>query len=155
MVQRHGDQASRVLAGLQAHGGILDAMRHAVAQQVLEGRRHPVEHASIHLDRAPCDVQPHLAAGVLGGLAHYPVQPLGKTLEFDHARAQQTTLQLARLARLRREIVFGRLHRAVQGALHRGHVVDRLGHHSRQLLHTGETVELQRIEALLGVPGLR
>ena len=59
----------------------------------------------------------------------------------------RSSLQLAGLPRLGGQVVFGRLHRALQVALHRGHVVDRLGHHAREFLHAREAVELQRIEA--------
>ena len=97
----------------------------------------------------------HLLAGILGSLAHHAVQALGDALELHHARAQQAALQLAGLARLRGKIVFGRLHRLLQGALHRGHVVDRLGHHPRELLDAREAVELERVETLLRILGLR
>ena len=41
-----------------------------------------------------------------------------------------------------------RLQRALQAALHGGHVVDRLGHHARQFLEAREAVELERVEGL-------
>ena len=97
----------------------------------------------------------HLLAGFLGGQAHHAVQAIGDALELHHARAQQVALQLARLARLRDQVVFGRFHRALQVALHGGHVVDRLGHHARQFLHAREAVELERVEACRRVLGLR
>ena len=56
----------------------LDAVRDAVAQQVLEGAGHAVEHAAVDFDRAADDVQPHLLAGLLGGLAHDAVQAVGQ-----------------------------------------------------------------------------
>jgi hypothetical protein len=124
----------------------LDAVRDAVAQQVLEGADHAFEHAAVDFDRAADDVQPHLLAGVLGRLAHHAVQAVGQALELDHARAQQVVLQLARQPCLRRQLVFGRLQRALQAALHGGHVVDRLGHHARQFLEAREAVHLQRVE---------
>ena len=127
--------------------GQLDAVRHAVAQQVLEGAGHAVEHAAVDFDRAADDVQPHLLAGFLGGLAHDAVEAVRHALELDHARAQQVVLQVARQARLGDQLVFGRLQRALQGALHGGHVVDRLGHHARQFLEAREAVELERVEA--------
>ena len=129
-------------------------MGHAVAQQVLEGRGHAVEHPAIDLDRATLDVELDLAAGVLGGLPHHAVQAVGDALELDHSRAQQVALQLAGLARLRGQVVLGRFDGALKLALHRGDVVDRLGHHAGEFLHTGEAVELKRIEAAGRVLGL-
>ena len=46
------DGAGGVLAGAGTLGRRLDAVHHAVAQQVLEGRRHAVEHAAVDLDAA-------------------------------------------------------------------------------------------------------
>ena len=42
------------------------------------------------------------------------------------------------------------LQRALQAALHGGHVVDRLGHHAGEFLEAREAVELQRVEGLRG-----
>jgi hypothetical protein len=53
------------------------------------------------------------------------------------------------------QIVFGTFHGALQVALHRGHVVHRLGHHAGQFLHAREAVELQRVEACGRVLGQR
>ena len=64
-------------------------------------------------------------------------------------------MQLARLAALGHQAVFGCFQRALQVALHRGHVVHRLRHHAGDFLHTGEAVELQRIERLIGIARLR
>ena len=147
------DQACRILAARGTHGLRFDAMHHAVAQQMLERGRHAVQNAAVHLDRATRDVQTHLLAGFLGCLAHHAIQPLGDALELDHARAQQIALQLTRLPGLGRQIVFAGLHSTLQAALHRGHVVHRLGHDACQLLHARETVELEWIEVLLRILG--
>ena len=128
--------------------GSLDAVRHAVAQQVLEGAAHALEHAAVDFDRAADEVQSHLLLQLLGGLAHDAVQAVGQALELDHARAQQVVLQVARQARLRGQVVFGGLQRALQAALHGGHVVDRLGHHARQFLEAREAVHLERVEGV-------
>ena len=146
--QADGDGAAGVLAGLDAGLRGLDAVHHAVAQQMLEGAGHAVEHATVDFDRAADDVQPHLLAGFLGGLAHHAVQAVGHAFELDHARAQQVVLQVARQPRLRGQFVLGGLQRALQAALHRGHVVDRLGHHAREFLEAREAVHLQRVEGL-------
>ena len=130
-------------------------MGHAIAQQVLEGGCHAVQHATVHFNGAAGDVQLDLFAGFLGGLAHHGVQAFGNAFELHHAGAQQVALQLTRLAALGDQVVFGAFHGALQIALHRGHVVDRLGHHAGQLLHPGEAVELQRIEACRRVLGQR
>ena len=123
-------------------------MRHAVAQQVFEGADHPFEHTAVDLDRAADDVEPDLLAGLFRGLANGAVQAVGHALELDHARAQQVVLELTRQPRLRGEFVFRRLQGALQAALQRGHVVDRLGHETRQLLEAREAVHLQRVEVL-------
>ena len=51
------------------------------------------------------------------------------------------------------QVVLGALQRTLQVALHGGHVVDRLGHHARELLNARETVKLQRIKARRTVLG--
>ena len=151
----NGDGAGGFLAPAGAHGGLLDAVHHAVAQEVLEGGRHAIQNASVHFNGAAGDFELDGLAGFLGGLAHHAVQALGDAFELHHARAQQIALEFARLARLRHKIVFAGVERALQGALHGGHVVHGLGHHAGEFLHAGETVELQRVEVLLGVLGER
>ena len=64
-------------------------------------------------------------------------------------------MEFARLTRLRRQIGLGAVQRALQVALHRGHVVDRFGHHAGQFLNPGKAVKLQRIEAALGLTRMR
>ena len=129
-------------------------MHHTVAQQVLEGGGHPVQHAAVHFDVATRDVETHLLAGFLRSLAHHAVQALGNAFKFHHAGAQQIALQFPGLARLSDQTIFGHFHRSLQVALHRGHVVDRLRHHAGQLLNTGEPVEFQRVKGKLGIAGL-
>ena len=143
-----GDGAHRALARTEPHLGALDAVHDAVAQQVLKRADHALKHAAVDFDGAAHEVQAHLLAGVLGRLAHHAVKAIGKALEVDHARAQQVILQLAREARLRGELIFCRLQRALQSALHGGDVVDRLGHHAREFLQPREAVHLERIEGL-------
>jgi len=153
--ERHDDGADGVLAHVGAHLRCLDAVRDAVAQQVLEGTGHAVEDAAVDFDRAADDVQPHLLAGFLGRLPNHTVEAIGQALELHHARAQQVVLQVAGEPRLGGQFVFGALQRALQGALHGGHVVHRLGHHARDFLEARETVELERIEGLaFGLGGL-
>ena len=146
--KRDDDRSGRILARGRARRRCLDAVRDAVAQQVLEGARHPVEDAAIDLDRAADDVEADLLAAFLGGEADDPVEAVGQALELDHARAQQVVLQVARETRLGDQLVFGRLQRALQRALDGGDVVDRLRHHPRQLLEAREAVELERVERL-------
>jgi hypothetical protein len=73
-MQRDQDRADRILALRHALARLLDAVRHAVAQQVFERGRHPVQHTAVHLDGAAADVQLDLLAGLLGGQADHPVQ---------------------------------------------------------------------------------
>ena len=155
VVQRHRDDARRGLAVGQPFFRRLDAMGHAVAQQVLECRGHAVEHATVHLDGTARDIELDLLARFLGRLAHHGIEALGDALELHHARAQQVPLQLACLAALRNEVVLRAFQGTLQIALHRGHVVHRLGHHARELLHPCEAVEFERVKACSGVFGLR
>ena len=145
---RDGDRADRILAGRRAHARRLDAVGHAVAQQVLERADHAVEHAAVDFDRTADDVEPHLLAGLLRRQPDDAVEAVRQAFEFDHPRAQQVVLQVARHARLRDQFVLGRFERALQAALHGRDVVDRLGHHPRQFLEAREAVELERVERL-------
>ncbi|MPM16284.1 hypothetical protein SDC9_62662 [bioreactor metagenome] len=155
LTQRDGDRAAGGLACGHAHVRAFDTVAHAVAQQVFERWRHPVQHATVHFNGAAGDVQLDLLAGFLGRLAHQRVQALGDAVELHHARAQQVALQLAGLAALVDQVVFRTFHGTLQIALHGGHVVHRLGHHAREFLHAGEAVKLQRIEARRSVLGQR
>ena len=116
--ERDHDRAGRVLARRRARCRRLDAVRDAVAQQVLEGAGHAVEHAAVDFDRAADDVEADLLAGFLRGQADDAVEAVREALELDHARAQQVVLQVARQARLGDQLVFRRLERALQRALH-------------------------------------
>ena len=146
LADRDDHPPRRILAGRSAHRRQFDAVGDAVAQQMLEGAGHSIEHASVDLDRAAFDVQPHLLAGFLGGLTHHALQPFGHTLELDHARSQQIVLQLAGEAALRRQFVLGTLQRFLQSALYSGHVVDRLGEHSGEFLQPRVAIELERVK---------
>ena len=64
-------------------------------------------------------------------------------------------MQFTGLPRLGHEVVFGRVDGALQAALHGRHVVHRLGHHAREFLDPREPVELQRVETLRRILGLR
>ena len=153
VAQRHRDGAGGGLAPGRAFLWHFDAMGNAVAQQVLERRRHAVQNAAIQLNGATCDIKLDLLAQLLGRLAHHGVQALGDALELDHACAQQIALQFAGLAALGDQVVLSAFQRTLQVALHGGHVVDRLGHHARELLNARETVKLQRIKARRTVLG--
>ena len=113
---------------------------------MLERAGHAVEDASIQFDRRAFDVQAHLDGSFLGRLPHHTVQAFGQRVERHHAGAQQIFGQRAGEAGLRGHLVFGRLHGLREAALHRGHVVDRLGHHARKFLEAREAIHLQRIE---------
>ena len=88
--ERDDDGAGRVLAGGRAR---VAASSMPCATQLRsrcsKAPRHAVQHAAVDLDRAADDVQAHLLAGFLGGLAHHAVEAVGQALELDHARAQQ------------------------------------------------------------------
>ena len=121
---------------------------------MLERGRHTLQHTTVHLDRAAINIQLDRFASILRGLANHAVQTIGDTFEFLHSCTQQIPLQIPCLAGLRHQIILGQLHRALQAALHRSHVIDGLGHHARQLLHTRESVKLQGVEPFLGILGL-
>ena len=145
---QHRDRADSVFARSGANFGQLDAMGHAVAQQVFERCRHAVQHTAVDLNRAADDIESHLLAGLFGGLTYHAVQAVRQAFKLDHASGQQVVLQVARQARLGSQFVFGFFQGALYGALHGGHVVDRLGHHAGEFLEAGEAVELQRVEVL-------
>ncbi|OIQ82611.1 hypothetical protein GALL_355940 [mine drainage metagenome] len=143
-----------------ARGGALrrrfQPVRDRVAQQVVEGAGHSIQHAAVDLDGAADDVERDRLARVLAGLAHRAVQALGDAVELDHARAQQIALQVAGQARLARQVVVGGLQGSRQRVLHQRQVVDRLGHHPRQFLEAREAIELERVEvAAVNARGLR
>ena len=76
LAQVNRDQADGVFARLSARLRAFNAVGHAVAQQVLKGGRHAVEHAAVHLDGATQQVQPHLFAGFLRGQSHHAIKPV-------------------------------------------------------------------------------
>ena len=155
LLQPNGDAARAGFSQRSAVGGVFDAVHHGVAQQVFEGGGHAVEHTPVHLDRTAGNVQRDLFAGFLRGLAHHGVQAFGDAFKLHHPCTQQVALQFTGLAALGDQVVLGAFQRALQAALHGGHVVDRLGHHAGQFLHAGEAVEFERVECGVGVFGLR
>ena len=148
LLQFDADAAHRRLACGSAQLRIFDAVRNRVAQHVLECWCHALQHAAIQIHRAADDIQLDLATGVLGGLTHHAVQPLGDALKFDHPRTQQIALEFACLTRLCDQVVLGALHGALQVTLHSGHIGHRFGHDPGQLLDPGKPVKLQRVEIL-------
>ena len=77
-----------------AHRRGFDAVRDRIAQQVLEGRQHVLEHLAVELAGGALDDQLGLLVEVCGGLAHDAREALHVALERDHARAHQPVLQL-------------------------------------------------------------
>ena len=146
LAELDADRAQLGLAGALALLGCLDAVHHAVAQQMLEGADQAFKHAAIQFDALALDLQIDLLAALARRLAHDAVQALADRFELHHPRAQQVVLQLAGQAALRGQLVFAGGHIALQRALHRGHVVDRLGQHARHFLEARVAVELERIE---------
>ena len=130
-------------------------MCHAIAQQVLECRGHAVQHAAIHFNSATQQVQPNLLSGFLGCQPDNPVQAVRNTFKLHHAGTKQIALQFTGLAPLGDQIILCCLNSALQGALDGCHVVDRLGHHASQLLHTGKAVKFKRVKSGLEFFGLR
>ena len=141
-------------AGRKADFRRFNAVHHTIAQHMLESGGHPVQHTTVHFDVTASDVQPDLLAGLFRSLAHHPVKAFRNAFKLHHARAQEIALQFAGLAPHGCQAVFGNFHRTLQVALHRGHVVHRLGHHASNLLHPREAVELEWIENLIRFAGL-
>ncbi|MCY1219018.1 hypothetical protein D9M72_309760 [compost metagenome] len=143
--QRAGGGLAR---GTARRGGF-DAVHHCIADQVLDRAGHAVQHRAVDFHGAALDQQAHFLAGLSRGLACHAIEALGQRVELHHARLHQPALHAARQARLRGQVAGGAVKAALQVLLDGGHVVDRLGHHPRQLLEAREAVELERIEFLL------
>ena len=136
---------SRLSSG-RPHVGFFNTVGNAITQQMFESWRHAVKHAPVHFNRTTGDIQLDLLARFFGRLTHHRVQSLGNAFKFHHARTQQIALQLARLAALSDQVVLSAFHGPLKIALHRGHVVHRLGHHAGEFLHPRKAIELQRVE---------
>ena len=80
--------------------GFLDAVHDGVAQHVLEGRQHALEHLAVELAGGALDDELGALAGVGGRLAHDARQALHVALERHHARAHEAVLQFGDGARL-------------------------------------------------------
>jgi hypothetical protein len=80
-----------------------DAVDHRVAQHVLEGRHHALQHLAVQFSGSALHHQLCPFGGVIGSLAHQPGEPLHMALERHHARAHQRVLQFRDDARLLRQ----------------------------------------------------
>ena len=143
------------LAGLDALGARLDAVRDRVAQQVLHRRRHPLQHAAIDLGVAALEFHHHALVRVLARLAHDPIEAVADGGELHHPDAHQVLLQAAAHLALARQVLRRRFHRAQRVLLDGGDVVDRLRQHLRQFLEAGVAIELERIEIRMRVLRMR
>ena len=148
-----GQLAGFLFACRQPLAAAFDAVHDRVAQQVLERRRHFLQHAAVDLDTAAADVEADPLVDFLCGLARDAIQPFGDAAELHHAHPHQVLLQVARQARLLLQVVAGLLDATRHVLLHRGDVGNGFGNHAAQFLQPGKAVELERIEAAFG--GLR
>ena len=135
-------------------GALLDAVGHRVAQDVLDGTGHAVQHVAVDLGLPPLDLQGHALVGVLAGLTHHTVEAVVDGRELHHPHTHQALLQTAAHLSLPRQVLHGGIQGAQRVLLHGGHVVDRFGQHPRHFLEAGVAVELQRVEFRLGLVGV-
>ena len=135
-----------VLAVLLAFFGRLDAVRHRVAQHVLEGRHHALEHLAIEFAGGALDAELGLLVSIRRRLAHDARQALHVPLEGHHARAHESVLQLGDGARLLGQQVLRVLGEILQQPLDAADVVGGLRQRARELLDRGISIELERIE---------
>ena len=145
-VQLENDAAGFRLAAPQALLGLLDPVHDSVAQHVLEGRQHALEHLPIELAGGAFDDQLGALAGFRGRLPHDARETLHVALERHHARAHQAVLQLSDRARLMLQQVLGLLREVLEQLLDARHVVGGLGKGARELLNGRIAVQLERIE---------
>ena len=89
-------------------------MRDRVAQQVLEGRQHRLEHLPVDLVALAVDDELRLLARVGARLPHDALQARHVPLERHHARLHEPGLQIGRHARLLRQQRVGFVREAVQ-----------------------------------------
>ncbi len=113
---------------------------------MLERTSHFFQHATVNFHSAAANVKVDTLVQFFRSLTRNAVQTLGDTGELHHAHTHQILLQVTRQTTLHGQVGGGVINRARQVLLHRTDVVDAFGHHPRQFLQTGETVELQRIE---------
>ena len=126
--------------------GRLDAVRHGVAQHVLERRHHALEHLAIEFAGGAFDLQLGLLVRVGGRLAHDARQALHVALERHHARAHEAVLQFGDGARLLGQQVLRVLGEVLEQLLNAADVVGGFGQRARELLDRRIAIELERIE---------
>ena len=134
------------LAARRALGRRLDAVHDGVAQHVLERRQHALEHLPVEFARGSLDDQFGLLAGLRGGLAQQPGEPLHVALERHHARAHQPVLQFGDDATLLLQQVLRVAVQVLEQPFDAAHVADRLGECARKLLDGRIAIELERVE---------
>ena len=151
------DFADFRLAGSQSLLTTFDAVRHGIAQHVLERRQHLVEDRTVNIDLTIGNVEIGAFADILGGLPDDPVKTVGLAGERNHPDGHQFLLQAAVQTRLGDDRRVGVIQVFQQVLLYRRNVVHRLGHEARQFLEAREAVEFERIElghAFVGHPRL-
>src|SRR5574340_202444 len=82
--QSHHEKPPEVTCTRRGNPGFPASTRESPREtsfNTLEGRRHAIEDAAVHLDRAAGDVQLHLLAGLLGREPDHPVQAVRDALE--------------------------------------------------------------------------
>ena len=126
----------------------LHAVHHRVAQQVLKGGQHALEHLTVQFAGRTLDDQLGALVGIGRRLAHDACQSLHVALEGHHAGAHQPVLQLGDRTRLQLQLILGVAHQVLEQLLEAGHVVGRLRQRTRVLLNRRVAVEFQRIKAL-------
>ena len=147
-MQIQGNGARLWLAFLPPLLGRFDAMGDGIAQHMLQGRNHMLQHRTLHLGFRAGEGQFRLPAQFLGGLTDHPPQPGHHALKGHHPGLHQSLLDffldLGLLIQQEADFLGMILH----GVLQVGQIVDALHQGTGQLLQFREAVQFQRIERL-------
>ncbi len=121
-------------------------MHDGIAQHVLEWRQHLVQHLPVQFTGGTLDSQFGALAGFLGDLPDQSGQARHMTFERHHAGAHESVLKLCRHARLLHQQAFRLGRQRLQQVLEAAQVIRRFGESTRQLLHIGIAIQLERVE---------
>ena len=123
-------------------------MHDGIAQQVLDGRSHALQHVAVELALHAGEHRLGVLALFLRGLPHHALQTRHLARERHHQGAHQALLDGGVDATLLQQQTLGLIDHLVHQHLHGSEVVDRLGERTGELLHARVAVHLQRIEVL-------
>ena len=121
-------------------------MHDRIANQVLKRSSHFFKHATVKLGRSAANIEVDALVELLRNLPRNAIQTFRHVRKRHQPHAHQLLLQVARQARLRRQIGVRALQTFQHIALDHRDVFDRFGKHPSQLLQTRIAIELERIE---------